>query len=89
LLLDLKKRVRAAQIKAATSVNRELSALYLHIGKRLAGQVKLHERQGKALTPSACPSAACLLHPIGRIALIQPLPLPVLGRIAPRPLFPS
>jgi len=38
LLAELKGRVRSAQAKAATSVNRELIALYLHIGRRLAEQ---------------------------------------------------
>ncbi len=42
LLADLKARVRAAQVKAAVSVNRELILLYWHIGRaisqaRLAG----------------------------------------------------
>lgn len=36
LLEDLKLRVRSAQAKAATSVNRELISLYLYIGQRLA-----------------------------------------------------
>src|ERR1700760_3128564 len=40
LLRELKARVRSAQIKAATSVNQELIALYLHIGQRLAWQDK-------------------------------------------------
>ena len=35
VLEDLKSRVRAAQIKAATAVNRELIALYLEIGRNL------------------------------------------------------
>jgi predicted nuclease of restriction endonuclease-like (RecB) superfamily len=38
ILADLKSRVRSAQIKAATSVNREVIALYLDIGRRLAAQ---------------------------------------------------
>ncbi len=38
VLAELKGRVRSAQTKAATSVNRELIALYLHIGRRLAEQ---------------------------------------------------
>lgn len=38
ILTDLKARVRAAQIRAATSVNRELVALYLDIGRSLAEQ---------------------------------------------------
>lgn len=36
LLEDLKMRVRSAQIKAATAVNRELIALYLYMGRQLA-----------------------------------------------------
>lgn len=36
LLEDLKQRIRAAQVKAALSVNRELIALYWHIGKSIA-----------------------------------------------------
>lgn len=36
LLEDLKLRVRSAQIKAATAVNRELIALYFYIGRQLA-----------------------------------------------------
>jgi predicted nuclease of restriction endonuclease-like (RecB) superfamily len=35
VLKDLKTRVRTAQLKAATQVNRELVALYLHIGARI------------------------------------------------------
>lgn len=35
LLEDLKARIRAAQVKAALSVNRELIALYWHIGKSI------------------------------------------------------
>jgi predicted nuclease of restriction endonuclease-like (RecB) superfamily len=38
LLRELKGRVHSAQAKAATAVNRELIALYLHIGRRLAEQ---------------------------------------------------
>jgi len=38
LVRELKGRIRSAQAKAATSVNRELIALYLHIGRRLAEQ---------------------------------------------------
>lgn len=35
LLEDLKSRIRAARVKAALSVNRELIALYWHIGKSI------------------------------------------------------
>src|SRR5712671_3062543 len=35
LLADLKARVRAAQVKAALSVNRELVLLYWHIGREI------------------------------------------------------
>ena len=35
LLADLKARVRAAQVKAAVSVNRELMLLYWHIGREI------------------------------------------------------
>ena len=35
LLADLKVRVRAAQVKAAVSVNRELMLLYWHIGREI------------------------------------------------------
>ena len=38
VLADLKSKVRSAQIKAATSVNRALIALYLDIGRHLAEQ---------------------------------------------------
>jgi predicted nuclease of restriction endonuclease-like (RecB) superfamily len=38
VLEDLKTRVRAAQSKAATTVNSELIGLYLHIGKTLSMQ---------------------------------------------------
>lgn len=38
ILADLKQRVLAAQIKAATAVNRELIALYLEIGRQLTEQ---------------------------------------------------
>lgn len=43
LLRELKGRVRSAQAKAATSVNRELIALYLHMGRRLT---ELEEKAG-------------------------------------------
>jgi len=33
LLDELKRRIRAVQLKAAVSINRELIALYWHIGK--------------------------------------------------------
>ncbi len=36
LLADLKARVRAAQVKAAVSVNRELMRLYWHIGRAIS-----------------------------------------------------
>jgi hypothetical protein len=35
LLADLKARVRAAQVKAAVSVNRELILLYWYIGREI------------------------------------------------------
>lgn len=35
LLANLKARVRAAQVKAAVSVNRELILLYWHIGREI------------------------------------------------------
>lgn len=35
LLADLKARVRASQVKAAVSVNRELILLYWHIGREI------------------------------------------------------
>lgn len=35
LLADLKARVRAAQVKAAVSVNRELILLYWHIEREI------------------------------------------------------
>ena len=35
LLADLKARVRAAQVKAAVAVNRELILLYWHIGREI------------------------------------------------------
>ena len=35
LLADLKARVRAAQVKAAGSVNRELILLYWHLGREI------------------------------------------------------
>ena len=38
VLADLKKKVRAAQTKAATTVNRELIVLYLDIGRHLVEQ---------------------------------------------------
>lgn len=38
VLEDLKARVRTAQLKAAVTVNRELIALYMEIGRRLAEQ---------------------------------------------------
>src|SRR5262245_2033972 len=36
LLRDLKERIRTAQLRAALAVNRELLALYWHIGKSIA-----------------------------------------------------
>jgi hypothetical protein len=38
LLADLKARVRAAQLRAAVSVNRELTLLYWDIGKIIGGR---------------------------------------------------
>ena len=35
LLADLKQRVRAAQVKAAVSVNSELIRLYWHVGREI------------------------------------------------------
>ncbi len=35
LLGDLKERIRAAQIRAAISINRELVVLYWHIGREI------------------------------------------------------
>ncbi len=35
LLANLKARVRAAQVKAAVAVNRELILLYWHIGREI------------------------------------------------------
>jgi len=35
MLEDLKVRIRAAQVKAALSVNRELIALYWHVGRSI------------------------------------------------------
>ncbi len=40
ILSDLKARVRAAQLRAASSVNQELLGLYLHIGKLIVEQVR-------------------------------------------------
>ena len=36
LLDELKQRIRAVQVRAAVSVNRELIALYWHVGKSVA-----------------------------------------------------
>ena len=38
VLADLKARVRAAQVRAATMVNRELITLYFETGRQLAAQ---------------------------------------------------
>jgi len=40
LLADLKARVRAAQVRAAVSVNRELILLYWHIGREILNSLK-------------------------------------------------
>lgn len=48
LLEDLKTRIRAAQVKAALSVNRELIALYWHIGKSIVERQRA-EGWGKAV----------------------------------------
>ena len=48
LLADLKARVRAAQMKAALSVNRELIQLYWDIGKQI-----VEARIGKAGAPGS------------------------------------
>ena len=42
LLADLKSRVRAAQVKAALSVNREMILLYWHIGRRILDSQREH-----------------------------------------------
>jgi predicted nuclease of restriction endonuclease-like (RecB) superfamily len=47
-LKELKTRIRSAQIKAALSVNRELIALYWHIGKSIVERQGI-ERWGKAI----------------------------------------
>jgi len=56
LLADLKTRVRAAQVKAAVAVNRELMLLYWHIGREILRAqkaegwgAKVVERQAKDL----------------------------------------
>lgn len=48
LLSDLKTRIRAAQVKAALSVNRELILLYWHIGKSIVERQRT-EGWGKAI----------------------------------------
>jgi predicted nuclease of restriction endonuclease-like (RecB) superfamily len=48
LLEDLKTRIRAAQVKAALSVNRELIALYWHIGRSIVERQRA-EGWGKAV----------------------------------------
>lgn len=48
LLDDLKRRIRAAQVKAALAVNRELIALYWHIGKSIVERQRV-EGWGKAV----------------------------------------
>ncbi|MCL4692081.1 MAG: DUF1016 family protein [Candidatus Hydrogenedentes bacterium] len=48
LLEDLKSRIRAAQVKAALSVNRELIALYWHIGGSIVERQRA-EGWGKAV----------------------------------------
>lgn len=44
LLADLKARVRAAQVKAAVAVNRELILLYWHIGREI---LRAQNRRGR------------------------------------------
>jgi predicted nuclease of restriction endonuclease-like (RecB) superfamily len=48
LLEDLKARIRTAQVKAALSVNRELIALYWHIGRSIVERQRA-EGWGKAV----------------------------------------
>ena len=48
LLDDLKQRIRAAQVKAALAVNRELIALYWQIGKSIVERQRV-EGWGKAV----------------------------------------
>ena len=48
LLEDLKARIRSAQVKAALSVNRELIALYWHIGGSIVAR-QIAEGWGKAV----------------------------------------
>lgn len=48
LLEDLKARIRTAQVKAALSVNRELTALYWHIGGSIVERQRA-EGWGKAI----------------------------------------
>ena len=48
LLEDLKARIRAAQVKAALSVNRELIALYWHVGRSIVERQRA-EGWGKAI----------------------------------------
>ncbi len=47
-LEDLKARIRAAQVKAALSVNRELIALYWHVGKSIVERQRM-EGWGKSV----------------------------------------
>ncbi len=49
LLNDLKVRIRSAQIKAALSVNRELIALYWHIGRTLVERQQTEKWGSKAI----------------------------------------
>src|SRR5436305_1786651 len=48
LLQDIKDRIRAAQVKAAIAVNRELLAVYWYIGQQIAER-QLHEKWGNAV----------------------------------------
>jgi hypothetical protein len=42
LLVDLKERIRSAQIKAALAVNRELVSLYWQIGREIVERQREH-----------------------------------------------
>ena len=60
LLADLKARVRAAQVRAVLSVNRELILLYWHIGGRIL-RCQREEGWGAKVVERLARTCACCI----------------------------
>jgi predicted nuclease of restriction endonuclease-like (RecB) superfamily len=74
LLADLKARVRAAQVKAAVAVNRELILLYWHIGREILRAQKA-EGWGAKVVERLAKDLAAEFPVMGGLSAGNPLPL--------------